>query len=570
MTNNVNVSDLAKLAQGLLSSKEHGQEFMLSDVHNITRQAYQNYPEDTVIRQFAYVIEQMSEKRPPGSIITQGEMTEVYNNLVRLSENTHFRKVLGMFVLGTPTTKTSSEEFVSMNRVDADNSTLSLNEFLDQDLVHALDGVFGGNLKEDKTYSDEAARKGAEYVEEELKSLGFSPKVNMLGGNKNTLVYVAHFDTQKGLVAVAIPLDISSKKLLLPSTFIADDRLEELTANKLSYFIDKKAYTNNFSVPDVNAVLRAVDVMTGKTITASEEEMVNRLNRFNDRGEVVHLNTPELISDKEYVEPEPYIDTTQKVEMPKELAHLAHDFENDLLETVSEFGKEAVGAGKALVASELADAGFKNAQVRFGSESADSVFYLAAIPTPKGPVEIEVPVEMQAVADNQYRPLVPAYFGYDGLVEDFTASKLQRFALNRPAPSSGQIVCSTEHSYMTLPELRDEIVKAAYDSDYVSCEMILGTIQDRFTEEDYINSVADYHNLLMLRNSDLSTGKCSKQIAAGKGSIESRCGHFGVPMSKVVIGEDGHCRLKSSIERERLNPVDESGAAISTSKLYWS
>jgi hypothetical protein len=41
-------------------------------------------------------------------------------------------------------------------------------------------------------------------------------------------------------------------------------------------------------------------------------------------------------------------------------------------------------------------------------------------------------------------------------------------------------------------------------------------------------------------------------------------------MSKVVVGSDGHCKLRSSVEREKLNPVEESGAAISTSKLFWS
>jgi hypothetical protein len=312
-------------------------------------------------------------------------------------------------------------------------------------------------------------------------------------------------------------------------------------------------------------------MMTGQVKTASDDEFENKLERFDDRGDTIRFTSPELFSDKQNnLEPQPYIDTTPEVEMPKELAHLSQDFENDLLEAVSSFGKDAVKAGKSLVLAELSEAGFKHSQVRFGSESGDSVCYMAALATPKGPVEIEVPVEMQVTAGSTYRPLAPAYFAYDGLIEDFTPAKLQRFALNRPAPSSGEVVYSTEHSYMTLPELRDEIIKAASNNDYVSCEMILGTIQERFEEEDYRNTVADYHYLLMLKNSDAEAPKCSKEIAAGKGSIETRCGHYGVPMSKVVVGADGHCKLRSSVEREKLNPVEESGAAISTSKLFWS
>ena len=573
MPNNVNVSDLVNLAQDLLSDKEHGQEFMLSDVYNITRQAYQNYPEDPVIRQFAYVIEQISDKHPEGSTINQREMTKIYNDLVRLSGNSQFRSVLGMLVVDTQTTKTSSNDFVSMNRIDAEDTQLNLDEYVDKDLVDTLDSLFGGSVKKTKAYSDEVANKGAEYVLAELKALGFEPKVDVLGGNQDTLVYAAHFDTQKGLVSVAVPINISSNKLLLPSTFVADDCLEELTSNKLSYFIDKKAYNNNFSVPNVDSILKAIGMMTGQVKTASDDEFKTKLERFDDRGDTILFTSPELFTDKQnQPEPQSYIDTTPEVEMPKELAHLAHDFENDLLEAASSFGKDAVQAGKSLVIAELVDAGFKNTQVRFGAESGDSVCYMAALATPKGPVEIEVPIEMQVSANNTYRPLAPSYFAFDGLIEDFTPAKLQRFALNRPAVSSGQVVHSTEHSYMTLPELRDEIVKAASSNDYVSCEMILGTIQERFNEEDYKNTVADYQYLLILKNSgrNVEVPECSKAIAAGKGSIEVRCGHYGVPMSKVIIGTDGHCKLRSTVEKEKLNPIEESGAAISTSKLFWS
>ena len=50
------------------------------------------------------------------------------------------------------------------------------------------------------------------------------------------MVYGAHFDTQEGLVTVAIPLDTSSEKLLLPSIFVADNKFEDLTAEKILAF----------------------------------------------------------------------------------------------------------------------------------------------------------------------------------------------------------------------------------------------------------------------------------------------------------------------------------------------
>ena len=85
----------------------------------MTSQAYETYPEDPVIRQFAFVIEQMMTKRDPSSIITQAEMTSIYNDLVRLSSNTKFKNVLGELLHGLPVTKTASnDDFINHNRIE--------------------------------------------------------------------------------------------------------------------------------------------------------------------------------------------------------------------------------------------------------------------------------------------------------------------------------------------------------------------------------------------------------------------------------------------------------------------
>jgi hypothetical protein len=80
----------------------------------------------------------------------------------------------------------------------------------------------------------------------------------------------------------------------------------------------------------------------------------------------------------------------------------------------------------------------------------------------------------------------------------------------------------------------------------------------------------DYHFILMQKSrmGKQEQVKCGKMIAAGKGSIYPRCGHFGVPMHQVVTDEQGNCRLKTAVEREKLNPADETSALISTSKIF--
>lgn len=571
MTSNFDIGELARVAKVALDAQTKGQEFMLDDVHNVIRTAYERYPEDPVIRQVAFAVEKMAEKASPGMTINQAEVSNLYNHFIRLG-TTKFRDILGYLLLEDQTNNsTQNPNYTKMNRVDAETSGITSEDLVNTNLVKALSSVFGSSIDAIKAFDDKIAREGAKFVAAELNTLGFSPQVDIMGGDQEVLVYAAHFETRKGKVTIAIPTEVKNGRVLFPSTFVADDHLKELTSANLNYFVDKKSETDNFSIPKASDVLAAVGILTGKARTAQDTEIKDQLDKLfgNSEGDI-SLNTPALYLDRKYEDGRPDINTTQQVEMPQELAHLARDFEDDILEAASEFGLEAIRNGKEMIARELRTAGFKNAQVKFGSESNDSVVYLVAINTPRGPAEIEVPIEMQSVAADKYIPLTPTYFAYDGLIEDFTAPKLQRFAVNLPAPSSGTKVYASAHSYMILPELKDEILKAASEGDYVTCEAALGQVQERFSEEDFKNAVADYHFILMqkahLEHTEAQT--CSKMIPAGKGSIYARCGHYGVPMHKVVIGEDGSCRLKATIEREKLNPVEDGGAAISTSKIF--
>lgn len=571
MSNGFNIGDLVGLAQSVLDRSTTGQEFMLEDVHNLTRAAYEKFPEDPVINQVAFAIEKMAKRAAPGTTISQSDISKLHNEFVRLSSNSRFRDVLGFLLIADRQEyKSQNPDYSKMNRVDAEDSQISTDDLIDSNLVNAISSAFNGSLDSVKAFDNKVAQQGAGFVRAELQALGFNqPIIEVMGGNPSNIVFAAHFDTRKGRVTVAIPTEVSNGQVLFPSTFVADDHLEELTSTKLSYFVDAKAEANNFGVPKVADVLNAVGIITGRNKTASESEFNELSGLFGEQEKDMSIDAPNLFVDRKYEEGRPDIDTTQNVEMPSELAHLARDFEDSVLEAASSFGVEAIRKGKEMVACELVSAGFKNAQVKFGSEANDSVVYLATLNTPKGPAEIEVPIEMQAIGE-KYLPLAPSYFAYDGLIEDFTAPKLQRFAIALPAPSSGSTSYSTAFSYMTLPELKDEILKSAAVKDYVSCEAVLDEIREKFAEEDFKNAVADYHYILMHQShlDKREQRKCAKMIPAGKGSVYARCGHYGTPMHNVVVDEEGNCRLKTAVERERLNPTDEGGAAMSSAKIF--
>jgi len=578
MSNSFNIGDIVRLAQTMLDAKTKGREFMLEDVHKLTRLAYEQYPNDSVITQVASAIEKMAERAPSGAVISQSDISNIYNNFVKISSDSRFREVLGGLLLNESAVAKTDSDFVKQNRLDVDIEKAIDNQ-IDPNLTSTIASIFSDSIDSSKAFDNKIATKGIEFVSAELKSLGFKPSVEIMGGHQDNIIYAAHFDTRKGRITVAIPTQINNGRVLFPSTFVADDHLEELNATALTMFVEKKALAGNFSVPKTSDVLSAVRVIFGKkdmennefskisnVIPDSTEKEISPMYSVSDKvpGEVDELDASQISMPNLTLS---Y--ATQKADMPLALAHLSRDFEDDVLEAASAFGLESIRNGKELIASELRSAGFKNAQVRFGSESNQSVIYLASINTPKGATEIEVAVEMRAVGSNKYMPLMPTYFAYDGLIEDFTPAKLQRFAISSTNPSSKTTVYSASYSYMLLPELKDEILKAASENDYVTCETILSEIKERFDEDNFKNAIADYHFVLTQKSklNKQSQHKCSKVIHAGHGSIEERCGHFLVPMSKVVTDEQGNCRLKTAIERERLNPLEKTGAEISTSKI---
>ena len=567
---NININDLANLAKSMLNSKQNGKDFVLNNVCNIVRNAYEQHPEDTVIAQVSFTLEKMAEKAPVGATISQVQVSDIYNNFVRMSGNSKFRSVLGFLL--PDDIQNCNHNNINSGRVNEEISE-DFGDNTNKQLVAALGVMFGDSVDSIKSFDERLAKEGTKYVVSELVALGFKkPSVKVMGGNNNTLIYTADFDTRNGVVTVPIPIEVSSGNLLFPSTFVADDHLEELKATKLSYFIDRKRELNDFSVPKISDVLTAVGILTGNIKNTSGSEFDKISNQFVEQ-DYIPVETSNLFIDRKYEDGPTEIDTTQNVEMPKELAHLARDFENDVLEAASGFGLIAIRNGKEIVARELESAGFKNAQVKFGSESGDSVVYLASINTPKGAVEIEVPVEMQSVRD-KYVPLQPSYFAYDGIIEDFTPTKLQRFTISPPVRSNQNTVYSSTFSYMVLPEIKDEIFKAATRGDYVTCEIALDEIANKFSEEDHRNAVVDFQHILMeinnLKQKEATVHTCDKVISAGKGSIYARCGHFGVPLHEVIVDEYGHCQLKRNIEKNKQNPVEEGGAAISSAKIFMS
>ena len=522
MSENLNATQFYCLAKKLLDKYEEGESFLLGDVYRQVRAAYDKFPEDTVIKQMASMLEKMAERQSPATIINQRQLTAAYNDLVRLSSETKFRLVLGHLVFAAPETK----RVVAGTGLHDSCDGLDLKSLVDPEERRILEATFDDAAG--RSASRELTERGAKYVKAELKSLGFSDaRVKLAQGDADRLMYQAAFDTVKGMVSVYVPVKVAGGKCVLPTSFI-DDQGEQV----------------------LNAIV-----------------LGDSLERRGGKAEAKNLFS--------YASVEETMLETPVVELPKELAHLASDFENTVLETTSTFGKKAVDAGKKLVLGELKAAGFKNAQVKYGSDSNDAVIFLAGINSAHGKLELEVPVEMKATADYQFVPLLPAFFAYQETLQDFTPENLQKFALAPHNPS-----CSTDSGlfgYMLLPELKEAMVKAASANQFETCEDILTHIGSTFAEEDYKNAIADYQYVLSIKSRAQSTAEHDQVIAkyagvvipAGKGSLRPRLAN-GRAINDVVVDADGRIRSAVEVEKERLNPIDEGGALISSSQILFS
>jgi hypothetical protein len=521
MSDNFNLSQFSYLAKKLLDKLDNGDEFLLGDVHRQVRAAYERFPEDTVIRQMSFVVEKMAEKNSPATIVSQKQLSTIYNDLVRLSGDTKFRNVLGHLILNAPEQRKVATEL----RNDSEKA-IDVKDLIDPAARNVLEATFDADLAA-KAINKELAEKGVDYVKAELKSLGAAAIVKVAGGDAKRLFYSASFDAPRGVVSVYVPVNVTGDKFVLPTTFIDDAGEKQLTKANLSASIARRG-------GDVNGIVGSF--------------------------KQAELGLPEL--------------KLGKVAMPTELAHLTSDFEDAVLETTSSFGREAVGMGRKLVANELRMAGFKNAQVRFGSDSNDSIVYVASINTPNGKAEIEVPVELKATMDDKYVPLIPTVFAYNETLMDFNAANLQKFALSAVSEA---VTPSGMYSFMVLPELKEELVKAASNSEFGICEEILGHIGATFGSEVHKNAIADYQYVLSVKSKVAAQQAQNVEIAkqagtmipAGKGSMYARLAN-GSSTKDLVLDTDGQYKRASEIVKEKLNPGDEGGACIQTSTILFS
>ena len=545
-----NITDIKSEAERLLSELQRGNEYIIAQVDNRMRRAVAEYPRDTVIRAVAGVIERMAIN-DPSRVISQGEIGEVYNNLLGLNSNTQFREALGDLLNSKiEKTSTTNSEFISKNR-DTQDGSLDVLAGVDNELKILFE------QSEDKYDRDKIA--SAKYrVESELATSGFNKtRTKFAGGNSKFLVFSSDLDTNRGAVRVYVPCEAETNNL--PSVFVAGDQFIELNAHNIQNHIIESA---NFrtQLPPVHAILHSLNILTSQAQKTMPESEFNKIAKKIPTDKTMPLAAPSLLGQMPEGKPLGIVEMP-RVDVPEPLKILASDLEEQMVETALEFPLVSVRTAKKMLVAEINAMGFSGTQVKIAAPTQDGFICEAIINAPSGKVSIEVPIEMK-----KNRPLMPSVFAKDDQVFYFDEDSVKAF-VSKGTNRDTYINRDNQLLDVDISKLRNLLVKSSIDKDFETCDEILAVAAERFDPVTYKNLVNDFNSIL--KNASLTTEEscCSRQVKSPN-SIYKYCGHYNVPLHDVLQDEGGSCCLKKTYFSRKAQKSE--GAMFSNAKVLIS
>lgn len=498
-----NLSALKQQAEVLLERLQSGKRFLLGDLNVRLARAREGHPSDSVIQAVGHVVERLWQKNPEG-IISQSELEHIFQELVGLNASgTKFRDVLGD-LLPAPfeVHSTTNESFLNGLR---DSGADAVEYDTDDELAPELRELF--HNASDR-YNPHQALEAQNKVASELSSMGYSPKVNLMGGNSQFLVFAADLDTRNGKVRVQIPVEATGDKF--PTAFISNGEVKKLTRGELAEHLERAASTQSSA------------------------------KHYQDS-----IDLP-------------------KVSVPEPLRFLASEAEENVVEASVSAPQASVRLAKKMVLTELSSMGFKGSQLRVAEPTNDGFICEATLNTARGKVTIEIPIEMK-----NDLPLLPSVFAKDDYIAEFNAKNLHAFASRDDVVSAGVAVRNDNSLYaMSIFELKDYIIRSAADGNFGRCDEAFEVIADRFDENTYRGAVSDYQkvlvNLATSRETMAQAYDDSDQFVKTPNSMYPIHKKLGRPINELVRDENGQYHLKSTYHARQNQ--EEEGAFFSTAK----
>lgn len=512
------LKQLAKIADGLMKATDVGKEYTVEYVKQRLEAAIDEYPHDAVIRAMASAVGYKSAK---GTLtISQKDIYNIYNHVAGLNANSEARNLLGDLFNKTAESpiKSGSQTEYSVRAPQAE---------LDMSIEHnPLSNVFDKTAVAGSYYNPSIAKIAKVYIEEELSKIDVpASDISVFAGNDQAILFKVAFKNKLGTASVAIPVEIGNG-VKTPEVFFDTNKFISLTAENLNKYIVKNANSESIEV----------EFKIGGVRTASSAIVQNLV--FEEDG------------------PKPI--EVDAVKLPAALVNIA-SFEESLIDASTGFPIETVKMAKAICLNELNKMGFK-AQVKLADHMEDSLICQAELDSKMGKVAINLVVD---VIDN--KPLLPSvFYREEDKVLDFNRAEIVKLITVSADDRSSVKRYSDDMSNMTYNQLKDEVIAGVAVKNFVRCEAALNLIEDKFGPDFHKSAMSDYAKYLQhMSNGSVVEHKCNKLIT--KGSVEPRCGHFNVPISRVAYDTSGRCILKD--RQVKYDNLVESGASMRTNKI---
>lgn len=511
------ISQLAKMAQEKMDEADCGKEYTIAYVQQRIEDAIDESQPDQVLLSMAQVIEKMSAKGKFS--IAQKELYSIYNAFAGLNRRSEAKEVLADLIF---VKKIATEE------VPRTNEYRTPEQALDISIAHnPLDNLFD-NKSIVSYYDASLAKIGKTYIEQELIKIKTpADKINVFAGNDQAIVYDVVFTNKLGTAHVAIPLEIAGG-IHLPDSFIGGGEVIELTAENLNKYIINSAKDESIELQFAGGM------KTSSSVVSADFTFDNELP--------TDIQLPAAV-------------------LPENLQAFAN-FENTLLDASTNFSPNVVKTAKAMCERELASMGF-NAYVKLAEATDTGIICSAELNSTAGKVEIKMPVEIY-----ENRPQLPGLFYHakaEDKVYDFTKSQLVGFLTAATADRSMIKRYGGDLSHADLHQLKDELLSGVASKDYVRCETALNIIEDKFGADAHKIAMNDYTSMLKTATSMASAPKHKCALLLTRGSMEPRCGHYNVAISRVSYDEDGNCVLAE--RQAKYDNLMSSGASMSTNKI---
>jgi hypothetical protein len=226
---------------------------------------------------------------------------------------------------------------------------------------------------------------------------------------------------------------------------------------------------------------------------------------------------------------------------------------------------------RSVIASQMASFGIPNAQIKVTASNDKTLTFSSDIPTDKGRVVINIPVDMPNGS-----PVIPGKFKVAGQTLPLNESGLRKVIESSSSKNPLQSVSREveEMKRMSYPQLIDQVTEGVSTADLRRAEDALLTIEAKFGGQRYISALDMFSKLLKHSSGNTDREQQIKE-AFDRGdlirvptSVQLYSPKLGLPVSKIAFDEKG--RMTPASRALRADPLVETGAMISSSKIVLS